>query len=154
MIGTTMPHSFSQVILHITFHIKTTSSLIPEEHLPAIHNYIKGIIENHGSYCYRVGGTENHVHIALDLPRTIAIADLVRHIKGSSSHWISESNMIQNFSWQTGYGAFSLSHSHLNQLINYIKNQREHHQTNSAKTEMIKLLDRYGIEYDPNTVWD
>lgn len=141
-----MSHSLSKIILHIVFRTKNDNSAIPSKHLPELFSYIDGILQNHGSVNFNVGGVSNHVHIACSLPRTITVSDLVKEIKGSTSRWISRRGFVRNFSWQVGYGVFSISQSHLEQLVHYIDNQEVHHQQECYDREITTLIKRYELD--------
>ena len=120
-----------------------------------LHAYIATICRNHQSEAFRVGGTENHIHIACTLPRTITVSKLLEEIKKSSSSWIKTKDaQCKNFSWQAGYGAFSLGQSQLGKLVHYIDSQKEHHQRKTFQEELKELLDKYHIEYDEKYLWD
>jgi REP element-mobilizing transposase RayT len=96
-----------------------------------------------------IGGIEDHIHVLVSLPATMSFAKAVQLIKGGSSKWVHESfPQLQDFGWQEGYGAFSLNRSLLDQTVNYINGQREHHQKKTFQEEFIALLDKHGIEYD------
>jgi REP element-mobilizing transposase RayT len=96
-----------------------------------------------------VGGVADHVHIALRLGRTIDIATLIRELKRESSKWIKqESRKLSKFQWQSGYGAFSVSPSHVNALTKYTENQEEHHRQESFQDEFRRLRKKYGLELD------
>jgi putative transposase len=102
-----------------------------------------------------VGGVEDHVHLAIRLSRTITIADLVEELKIHSSKWIkSQSHELESFSWQRGYGGFSVGPKDLKTLITYIDSQEEHHRKTSFQEEYRQFLRRYEIEYDERYVWD
>jgi putative transposase len=102
-----------------------------------------------------VGGVEDHVHLAIRLSRTITIADLVEELKIGSSKWMkSQSHELENFSWQRGYGGFSVGPKDLNALITYIDGQEEHHRKISFQEEYRQFLRRYEIEFDERYVWD
>lgn len=141
-----MSHSLSKVILHIVFRTHDECSAIPSKHLPELFLYIDGILQRHRSVNFNVGGVSNHVHIACSLPRTITISDLVKNIKGSTSRWISQRGFVRNFSWQVGYGVFSLSQSHLDKLIHYIDTQEEHHRKECFENEINTLVKRYELD--------
>ncbi len=91
---------------------------------------------------------EDHVHMLIQLPPTIALSDAVEKIKGSSSKW-----MGPRFAWQRGYGGFSVSKSSLNAVARYIRNQEQHHRKMSYEQELIALLEKHGIPYDPEDVF-
>jgi len=97
-----------------------------------------------------VGGTENHVHILMHLPPKLALAKAVQLLKANSSKWMGEQG--KDFSWQEGYGAFSVSSSNLDQVTRYIQNQEAHHRKSSFEEEFRALLRKHGVECDPNYV--
>jgi REP element-mobilizing transposase RayT len=143
------------VILHLVFGTKNRHPWIREDLQPKLHAFLAESCRKAGSHAFRVGGTENHVHIACSLPRTIAIAKLLEDIKKFSSSWIKKQDPdCRNFAWQTGYGAFSVGKSQLPALIHYIDRQKEHHQKRNFRAEYIELLEKYGIEYDTDDLWE
>jgi len=102
-----------------------------------------------------IGGVEDHAHILLNLARTVALADVVEKVKTRSSKWMkTKGENLRDFSWQAGYGAFSVSHSNLDQVYKYILNQREHHHGNEFKDEFRGLLIKHDMEWDERYVWD
>ena len=150
-----MPQSLSKVILHVVFSTKNREKTIPSHLRPKLHAYLAGICRAKGSQAYRVGGTEDHIHIACTLPRTLSMAKLLEEIKKSSSIWMKQQEQgILHFSWQAGYGIFSLGQSQLPALLQYIDNQEEHHRTRTFKEELLELLEKYGVEYDEKYLWD
>lgn len=150
-----MPQSLSKVLLHVVFSTKNREKTIPKHLLGGLHAYLAGICRARGLEAYRVGGTEDHVHIACTLPRTLTMAKLVEEIKKPSSMWVKQQeDGSPIFSWQAGYGIFSLGQSQLPILLQYIDNQEEHHRTKSFKEELLELLDKYGVEYDEKYLWD
>ncbi len=150
-----MSQSLSKVLLHVVFSTKQRRKLIPAEVAEELYAYIAGICRQLQSEAYRVGGTEDHVHIACTLPRTIAVSKLLEEVKKASSVWIKGRDVrCRDFAWQAGYGAFSLGQSQLGALIRYIENQREHHRTRSFKEELLVLFDKYGVAYDERYLWN
>jgi putative transposase len=150
-----MSQSLSQVLLHVVFSTKHRQPLLAEDIQPQLHAYLARACRALGSQAYRVGGTDNHVHIACSLPRTLTISKLMEEIKKSSSIWIKDKDEnCRNFSWQAGYGAFSLGQSQLPRLLQYIDNQHEHHRKQSFEEELIELLQRYQVDYDERYLWD
>ncbi len=141
-----MSHSFSKILLHIVFATKNRAHLIPESQLLELHAYISQSIRELGGNCYKVGGITNHVHIAMDCPRTISISKVMENIKSSSSKWLKQGDGgIPNFKWQPGYGAFSLGESQLLTLIRYIENQQKHHKSHSFENEIETISSKYNI---------
>lgn len=150
-----MPQSLSKILLHLVFSTKNRRALIPPDLAGDLHAYLAGACRALESAAYRVGGTEDHVHIACTLPRTLTVSKLLEEIKKTSSAWFKGKDLrCQEFSWQAGYGAFSLGQSHLAELVRYIDNQQEHHRSMSFKEELLELLRRYEIEYDERYLWD
>ena len=150
-----MAQSLSKILLHAVFSTKNRTKLILSEFENELHAYIASICRAHKSNAYKVGGTENHIHIACSLPRTITVAKLLEEIKKSSSKWIKDkSPRCSLFSWQAGYSVFSLGQSQLNNLIKYIEKQKEHHKSTTYKEELIEILKKYEIEYDERYLWD
>ena len=102
-----------------------------------------------------MGGTEDHVHVACTLPRTVTVSKLLEELKSHSSGWLKRQHpQCVDFGWQKGYGAFSLGQSKLEALVRYIDHQKEHHATVSCEDEVRELLELYGIEYDERYLWD
>jgi len=150
-----MAQSLSKILLHLVFSTKNRANIIPKEIENKLHAYLAGICRANDSNAFRVGGTANHVHIACTLPRTMTISQLLEEIKKSSSKWIKDQHTdCKNFSWQAGYGAFSLGQSQLETLINYIDRQHEHHHDMTFENELLKILQKYQIEYDEQYIWN
>ncbi len=150
-----MPQSLAKILLHVTFSTKNRAPLIPEAVQADLYGYIAGTCRGQKSEAYRVGGTEDHLHIACTLPRTLAVSKLVQEIKASSSAWIKQrDSRCREFAWQAGYGAFSLGQSQLDVLIRYIDAQHEHHKTMTFQEEFIEFLKKYEVDYDERYIWD
>lgn len=146
-----MPQSLVFALIHIIFSTKdrTLSITNPTD----LHAYLATVARNQGCECFRVGGTADHVHLAIGLSRTITIADLISELKTSSSQWMKTQG-ASAFAWQRGYGAFTLGKSDLDALIRYIANQDEHHRKVDFRDELRAILKRYGVEYDEQYLWD
>jgi len=140
--------SFTQIIYHIVFSTKNRSLVIIEENRERLCRYIWGIIKKHKCYLYRINGVEDHIHILTDLNPSICLADLIKDIKLASSHWIKSNGIFPGFDhWQEGYSAFTHSIKEKDILIEYIKNQEEHHKKVSPRDELIRLLNEAGVEF-------
>jgi len=146
-----MPHTYSQNYLHVVFSTKERRKLITKELQPKLWSYMAGIGRNNGFLVLANGGMEDHVHLLIQLPATLALAKAVQLLKGSSSKWEGEHG--REFSWQEGYGAFSVSKSNMNAVVKYIANQETHHRKITFEDEFIALLEKHGIEYDPKYVF-
>lgn len=150
-----MAQSLSKIILHLVFSTKNRTKLILPEFRSELFAYMAGICSSVQSQAYKIGGTENHVHIACSLPRTISVGDLLEKVKSGSSKWIkTKSPRCSSFAWQAGYGAFSCSQSQLPDLIEYIERQPKHHFAKSFEEELRDLLKLYDVEYDEKYLWD
>jgi REP element-mobilizing transposase RayT len=150
-----MAHSLANVILHIVFSTKLRERSISDAVRVRLHAYLAEVGRDMGCQVYRVGGTADHVHLAIGFSRTCAIADFVKKMKHTSSSWMKEQGReFYDFSWQAGYGVFSISVSHLEKLVAYIENQEEHHRTLSFQDEYRGLLRKNGIIVDERYLWD
>ena len=148
-----MPQSLSKIYVHCVFSTKNRIALIPDSLQKDLHSYIIGVLNNVGSYVNEIYANSDHIHILCVLPRTITIAELISKIKTASSKWMKKQGVI-SFSWQDGYGSFSVSSSKISDVEKYILNQKEHHKKVSYKDEFKKFLNKYEIEFDERYVWD
>jgi len=151
-----MPQSLVQLYVHIVFSTKDRQPYLHNRDFrQRVHAYLNGVCENHGSPSLKIGGADDHVHILCRLSKTLDIATFIRELKRDSSKWIKDENReLQDFYWQNGYGAFSVSPSHLPALTDYIANQEEHHHTESFQDELRRLSKKYAISIDERYIWD
>ena len=141
--------SYRQLLYHIVFRTKNSMLSINPEHADQLFSYIIGIIKNKNSHLYRINGTENHLHILTDLHPSFALADFMRELKVSTSVWMKERGLFPLFDgWADGYGSFTCSYMDLGDLIDYIKNQQEHHKKKSFDQEYRNLIMQSGIKID------
>ena len=132
-----MPHTYVSELVHCVFSTKQRRKLIRPETQPELWSFIGGIARKNGFKTLIVGGTDDHVHILLSLPATMPLAKALQLLKGCSSRWMSETH-TKGFSWQEGYGAFTLGVSHRPRTIDYIKRQAEHHRKRSFEEEFLR----------------
>jgi REP element-mobilizing transposase RayT len=150
-----MPQSLSLVVIHVIFSTKERRPLLESGMRPKLHAYLATVTRNTGCECYRTGGVADHVHLAIRLSRTLTIADLIENLKTSSSKWLkTQGPDLATFSWQRGYGCFSVGPTDLNSLCAYIDGQEEHHKTRTFQDEFRMFLKKYGVEYDEAYLWD
>jgi putative transposase len=151
-----MAQSLAQVYLHIVFSTKGRYPWLKSKQLQAdTHAYLAATLNHMGCPCLIAGGVADHVHILCRLNRTVSIADLVRDIKKASTNMLTDRGpALLGFHWQNGYGAFSISPSHVDALMEYIRDQEQHHREESFQDEFRRLLKKYGIEYDEQYLWD
>ena len=150
-----MPQSLSIVILHIIFSTKDREPWIDPSVRPGLHAYLATICRDLGGQALRVDGVADHVHIVTTLPRTLSQAQMIERVKKTSSKWIKILDpRYRGFFWQRGYGAFSISVSQLDAVLQYLQTQEEHHRTRTFQEEYRELLRRHGIEFDERYVWE
>ncbi len=147
-----MPHSFSQIYIHLVFGTKYREAVIPEKFRIRLFGYMVGILREMQCHALQCGGTEDHVHILLSLCRDHSIAEVAKQLKRQSSKWIkSQAPEFLGFQWQRGYGAFSVSHSNLEQVVRYIQNQVRHHKRMTFAEECALIAEKYGISITPRS---
>jgi len=150
-----MPQSLSKVIVHIVFSTKDREPWLGSDIRPRMHAYLATIGRDLGGDLARVGRVADHVHIVATLPRTLSQAQLIEQIKKVSSKWIKALDArYRGFFWQRGYGAFSLSPSQLEAVLQYVDAQPEHHRTRTFQEEYRELLRKHWVDFDERYVWD
>ena len=151
-----MPQSLAQIYTHIVFSTKKRQPLLTNEDIRnAMHAYLTGTCKNQGSPPLAVGGAGDHVHILCRLSKNLAIAPLIKELKVDSSKWVKTKQAdLATFQWQQGYGAFSVSPSHVDELRQYILVQMEHHRHVTFEDEFRRLCQKYGLPIDERYVWD
>lgn len=149
-----MPQSLSCVYAHIVFSTKDRRPFLQDKSFREdLFAYQAGICRGAGSPAVVIGGHVDHVHLLVRLGRTGSIADLLRDLKRDSSAW-AKTRGVRAFTWQGGYGVFSVSPAHVAAVTDYIRNQETHHRTVSFQDEFRTLCRKYGIEWDERYVWD
>lgn len=145
-----MANTLVQLNIHIVFRVKISSIRIQEDDLQKLFEFMGGIIRKNHGIPMQIGGMRDHIHILCTLPKTMTLSNLVRMIKVGSHKWLENNNKeyYKHFSWQDGYGAFSVSSSGLDAVTKYIQNQKSHHCNVTFKEEYQLLLELAGIEYD------
>ena len=150
-----MPQSFVSLHLHVVFSTKHRTPTITPDLQPRLYEYIGGILRGEKCSLLAAGGMPDHVHLLASLSKTVSISDALRLIKSNSSKWVHETfSKKQDFAWQTGYGAFAVSYSNLEDVKRYIANQAEHHRVRTFQEEFIALLNRHHVEFDEQFLWD
>jgi putative transposase len=146
--GSTLVH----LIIHIIFSTKALQPQITD--INCLSAFIGGIARNKNASLIAAGGMPDHIHLLIQMPATISVADLVRDIKSNSSRWMRDTVGIKDFAWQDGYACFSVSQSNVASVIHYIKNQPEHHRAVGYTEELVAFLERHGVAYDPKYLTD
>jgi REP element-mobilizing transposase RayT len=141
--------SYTRLIYHIVFCTKYRKNTIPEAHEKELYAYIMGIIDNKKSKLYRIGGTENHIHLLVDMHPTFALSDFMKELKEYSSKWLAGNPNFPDFEgWAVSFAGFTYNLNDKQAIINYIKNQKKHHKTVSFEEEYRQFLIDNGIEID------
>lgn len=150
-----MAQSLCQVYLHIVFSTKHRTPWIAEKIQPELYAYMATILKTCNSPAILINGLEDHVHLLSFLSKNIAISKLLEEVKKRSSKWIkTKGKKLENFQWQNGYGAFSVSPSHVEAVTQYIRNQKEHHRKTTFQDEYRVLLKKHDLPCDERYVWD
>ncbi|MEM7010540.1 MAG: IS200/IS605 family transposase [Verrucomicrobiota bacterium] len=140
--------SFTRLTYHIVFATKYRKPTIREEIQGRLNEYMGGTLRGKKGHLIEIGGVEDHVHLLAGLSPVLAVSDVIRALKANSSKWITENRLVDGFEWQKGYGAFSVSYDRVEPIRKYIRNQKEHHKTRTFQEEYIGFLQRHGIEFE------
>jgi REP element-mobilizing transposase RayT len=148
-----MSQTFTNLLTHVIFSTKDRVASIRPDLRSDLHAYLGGIARNMKGQALVVNGPADHVHLLLWLPPTVAIAEALRVLKANSSRWVNESRGHNQFEWQAGYGAFSVSQSNAPAVMKYIREQEKHHRRMTFQEELIALLKKNHIAYDERYIW-
>jgi putative transposase len=150
-----MSGTFTQIYIQGIFAVKGRENLLQKTWRVEVFKYISGIIKGKDQKPIIVNGVSDHVHVFFGLKPSMAVSDLLRDIKNNSSNFINDQKFLRgHFSWQDGFGAFSYSHSHIESVYEYIKNQEEHHRKKTFKEEYLEFLKKYEVEYNEKYLFD
>ena len=151
-----MPQSLSAVFIHVVFSTKHRRSFLRPDTLRAeMHQYLGGVSKRLDCPPLVVGGTDDHIHALCQLGRSVSQADWIKELRRASSLWAKEHEpTLTEFSWQSGYGAFSVSMSNIDSVKQYIAEQEHHHRKTSFQDEFRALLRKHGIEWDERYLWE
>lgn len=147
-----MAHTYTSELVHCVFSTQGRRKTISADLQPKLWAYLGGIARKNGFLALAVGGTEDHIHILLSLPAVMPVSKALQLLKGGSSKWVHDSTG-HVFTWQEGYGAFTVGISQKADTIAYIAAQAQHHAKHSFEEEFIAFLKKHGIEYDPQYVY-
>lgn len=149
-----MPNTYTQLYIQFVFAVKYRKAMIAPAWEQNLRSYITGIVQNHDHKMLAINNMPDHLHLFIGLNPKQSISDLMRIVKGDSAEWINKSNLSdRKFNWQEGYGAFSYSRSHIDNVVRYIHNQQEHHKKISFLDEYKLLLKKFDIEYDERYIF-
>lgn len=150
-----MPQSLTKIYTHLVFSTKHRQPFIDDHIQPELFTYMSGICQSMECTPIQVGGYYDHIHILCLLSKKIALMKLLEEVKGHSSKWVKTKNeCYHNFYWQDGYGAFSVNPTQIDSVTRYIQNQAAHHRNQDYKSELLKFLRKYKMEFDERYLWD
>ncbi len=149
-----MPSTYTQNYYHAVFSTRQRAPLITPELESRLHPFIGGIVRDLRGTLLAVNGSPDHVHVLVRYHASLSHSELLQQIKGRSSKWVNESfPQTGRFSWQEGYGGFTVSKSVVPDVVAYISRQKEHHQRQDFRSEFLGLLRKHGIEFDEDEVF-
>ena len=149
-----MSQSLARILIHVVFSTKNRDPMLLDAIRPRVFAYLATVGRDLGCEVFRVGGMPDHVHLAVNLNRTISVAELVKKVKQTSSLWMKEQGLNPRFEWQAGYGAFSIGDSQVEALVHSIDNQKTHHRTKTFQEEFRAMVAKYGMVGDERYLWD
>ena len=133
-------HAFSQINIHITWHVKNNQPVLNGQVEKEVYRYIYArAIEEPGVFVHEIGGTDNHMHLVATIPPTVLISEWIGRLKGASSHFINHAGKGKILEWQQGYGVVSFATRNLEGVIDYVRNQRKHHAENKIREDMERI---------------
>ena len=151
----TMANTFTCLQYHLVFSTKHREPWLRADVQERVWAYLGGIARQNQLIPLLVGGVDDHIHMLVAIPPTIAVSEALKQVKGASSGWIRQNvSGCRSFGWQDGYGAFTLSKSQESEVKDYIRRQREHHRIKTFQQEYRALLERHAIKYDDRYLWD
>lgn len=144
-----MSSTYLSLHYHIVFGTRNREGMIVSAWRARLHEYLGGAIRGLGGFPEGLGGMADHVRLLVGLKATHCLADVMRELKKVSSSWVHEEIGLRSFAWQEGYAAFTVGATSREAVRHYIANQEEHHRVKSFREELIEMLNKAGVEYDP-----
>jgi putative transposase len=149
-----MANTYTQIHIQMVFVVKYRDAMIGAEWEDELYKYITGIIQNYNHKVLIINGMPDHIHVFIGMRPSQALSDLMEEIKSSATDWINKKKFSKHtFAWQAGYAAFSYTKSHEKRVIEYIKNQKEHHKKMTFRDEYLKFLKWAEIEFDEKYIF-
>lgn len=149
-----MPQSYVNLLYHIIFSTKDREPIITPKHQPRLYEYIGGIVRKQGGITLAINGMEDHVHLFAKLRQDKTLSDMIRDFKSHSSGWMHKVFPdLKDFTWQSGYGAFTVSASQAASVKKYIDEQKQHHKKRTFEKEFVSFLRANEIEFEERYLW-
>ena len=150
-----MANTYHQIYIHVVFAVKYRNAVINNTWKSQLQSVIGNIINENDCKTIIVNGANDHIHCFFGLKPSVSLSVVIKNIKAKSSKYINDLNLTPSrFEWQRGYGAFSYSKSHIQNVYSYIENQEEHHRIKTFKEEYVDFLKKFEIDYDENYIFD
>jgi len=146
-----MSHAYTKNVIHVVFSTKDRHKKIAPEFQSKPWSYVGGICKKQRVFIHAIGGMEDHIHLLIQLPATLNLANTILAIKSNSARWANEGD--HKLAWQKGYAAFSVSASNVASVVRYVQNQKTHHQKLSFDEEFVALLKKHGVQFDSKFVF-
>ncbi len=147
--------TYSQIYIQAIYAVRGRDNLISSEWEDRLFKYITGIVQKKGQKMLAINGMPNHIHLLIGMKPSCCLSDLIREVKKSSNEFVNENKFTKfRFGWQDGFGAFSYSHSQLDDVIAYIMYQKEHHRKKTFKEEYNDFLKKFNVEYDERYLFE
>ena len=148
-VSISMPNTYTQIHIQTVFTVRNRTCVIRSRWKEELYRYITGIVQAHGHKVLAINGMPDHVHLFFGMRPKQSLSNLMQAVKGDSSKWINTKKLVRGkFSWQKGYGVFSYSKSQVPKVIQYVRNQEEHHPTRTFIEEYHDLLQKFGVSFD------
>jgi REP element-mobilizing transposase RayT len=145
--------TYTNLNYHIVFSTKERRQLITSSIEDELHKYLGGIVRNLEGDLLEANGMPDHIHLLVKLKPKLALSNVVRDIKANSSSWLTRQSRFYKFGWQDGFAAFTVSESQLPRVASYIRNQKNRHKRVDFKAELLELLEKNRVDYDPRYLW-
>ena len=150
-----MANTYTRLYVHTIFAVHGRAGLISSMWKERLHQYITGIIQNHGHKLIAINTMTDHAHIFIGMKPDEALSDLVRDVKRDSTNFVNQNIRPRGkFGWQEGFGAFSYSHTQIDAVVQYILHQEEHHRKKTFREEYEAMLKEFAIEYEPKYLFE
>ncbi len=149
-----MANTYSRIYYHVVFAVRGRRNLISKQWQQELYKYITGIVTQKNHKLMQINGMPDHIHILIGSHPNCKLSDLVRDIKSNSTKWINEMGFVKGkFSWQTGFGAFTVGHPEVHIVINYIKNQEQHHLRRTFRKEYLDVLKKNDVDFNEDYIF-
>lgn len=150
-----VPGTFTQIYLQFIMAVKFREAILKQEYQKEVFSFMSGLINSMGHKSYAINGMPDHVHIFMSFTPKHSPAETIKEIKRASTNFINEKKWFPGkFQWQNGYGCFSYSKSHIDNVVKYILNQQNHHRKVKFKDEYIEFLRKFEVEFDEQFLFE